>query len=387
MIVAASETERSRPRLAYLDGLRALAALYVVGFHALGFAGERLSGSWRVVRRLFAFGHEAVAIFIVLSGYCLMLPVASSGQPRLTTSLRTFITRRALRILPAYYVALAASLLLLVCVPRLRVGGQGTIWDNSLPGLELGPIASHVLLVHNWFPAWAFQINGPHWSVATEWQIYFFFPLLLLPAWRRFGPALTTCLSLALGYAPLLFAREAAFAAIPWYIALFTLGMGAAWRSFSPSAEPARARSSFAAFSLAAWAACALGGLVFADWWFRFKPATDLLVGAATACSLVELTRRVRQLPGKRDAVLAVLESRALVSVGHFSYSLYLTHLPVLALCSFGLDGFADRPGPFTLLLLALGSLASLLVALLFYAAVERPFMRVKARRALSHEQ
>ena len=41
----------------------------------------------------------------------------------------------------------------------------------------------------------------------------------------------------------------------------------------------------------------------------------------------------------------------------------------------------------FTLLLLALGSLASLLVALLFYAAVERPFMRVKARRALSHEQ
>src|ERR1051325_3590122 len=70
-------------RLPYLDGLRALAAGYVVLFHAIpGFSAENLTGPWRVLKRAFAYGHEAVAIFIVLSGYCLMLPMVSrSPQP------------------------------------------------------------------------------------------------------------------------------------------------------------------------------------------------------------------------------------------------------------------------------------------------------------------
>src|SRR6185369_16490784 len=98
----------SAPRLAHLDGLRAVAAGYVVMFHAvLGFTGSELTGPWRALRRVFAFGHEAVAIFIVLSGYCLMLPAARSHPARLTSTTGDFLRRRALRILPPYFAALA----------------------------------------------------------------------------------------------------------------------------------------------------------------------------------------------------------------------------------------------------------------------------------------
>ncbi|HEV8551621.1 MAG TPA: acyltransferase family protein, partial [Polyangiaceae bacterium] len=80
---AVAPAERSALRLAYLDSLRALAALYVVAFHCvLGFAAKDLSGPWRILRRACAFGHEAVAIFIVLSGYCLMLPVIRRAPER-----------------------------------------------------------------------------------------------------------------------------------------------------------------------------------------------------------------------------------------------------------------------------------------------------------------
>src|SRR5687767_11155710 len=82
----------SELRLAYLDGLRAVAAGYVVMFHALpGFSDRDLTGPYRVLRRAFAFGHEAVAIFIVLSGYCLMLPVVRHRPGRLSVETGRFL--------------------------------------------------------------------------------------------------------------------------------------------------------------------------------------------------------------------------------------------------------------------------------------------------------
>ena len=66
--------------IAYLDGLRALAALLVV-FHHIFFIVQPSSlpttpGLGKSVQFLFLlFGHDAVDIFIVLSGFCLMLPV------------------------------------------------------------------------------------------------------------------------------------------------------------------------------------------------------------------------------------------------------------------------------------------------------------------------
>src|SRR6185369_12422910 len=72
--------------LGYLDSIRGLSALYVAACHAwLMYAAQfadhglqSISGGLVVATSWLAFGRSAVAIFIVLSGYCLMLPVVRS---------------------------------------------------------------------------------------------------------------------------------------------------------------------------------------------------------------------------------------------------------------------------------------------------------------------
>ena len=57
------------------------------------------------------YGHLAVDVFIVLSGFCLMLPVARSGGA-LADGARGFFVRRARRILPPYFAAFTISVAL-----------------------------------------------------------------------------------------------------------------------------------------------------------------------------------------------------------------------------------------------------------------------------------
>ncbi len=364
-------------RLAYLDGLRALASGYVVMFHALpGFSTPHLVGPLRLLKRIFAYGHEAVAIFIVLSGYCLMLPVVRKDSRGLAVDFGRFVGRRAKRILPPYFAALASSIALLWLAPVLRTPGTGTIWDDSLPGLDPAAIATHLLVVHNWFPSYGYQINGPLWSVASEWQIYFFFPLVLLPLWRRFGMGGALLGAAVLGYAPLLFARAAAHVAIPWYLLLFTFGMVAASIGFGPGPLEERLRSRVPWRGLCAglWLACVFLSNGLAKLWFNLKPAVDPLVGLATATLLIELTRQAAS--GRRGRLLALLETRPLVGLGHFSYSLYLTHLPVLAFGYFGLERLGLSGPAFVASLALFGGLASLAVGYGFHVLVERPFMK-----------
>jgi peptidoglycan/LPS O-acetylase OafA/YrhL len=96
------------------------------------------------------------------------------------------------------------------------------------------------------------------------------------------------------------------------------------------------------------------------------------------AALLVSLGMRAQaSAPTAQGWFLQLLQSRPLLALGHFSYSLYLTHLPVLALCYFALAPLKLAPAVLSLSLLGLGSLASLLVAYGFYLAVERHFIVV----------
>src|SRR5215472_14785404 len=99
----------TRRRLAGLDGIRGLAALYVVVNHIFerafpGYPSDR-SPWWA---GWFIYGRFAVVVFIVLSGFSLALSPARHGW-RLG-SVSDFAGRRARRILPAYFAALVFSL-------------------------------------------------------------------------------------------------------------------------------------------------------------------------------------------------------------------------------------------------------------------------------------
>jgi peptidoglycan/LPS O-acetylase OafA/YrhL len=143
-------------RLRFVDGLRGLAALYVLLFH-LGLNSDEVAGSYspavQVLRSVLGEGHLAVVVFIVLSGFSLMLPIARSGTGRLTTSLLEFARRRVRRILPAYYAALALGLVLVLGYTAL--GPLLSLKRQPVTGvLEPGTIISHLLLVHNLKFAW-----------------------------------------------------------------------------------------------------------------------------------------------------------------------------------------------------------------------------------------
>jgi len=149
-----------------IDGLRALAVLPVILYHA-GFA-------W------IPGGFVGVDVFFVISGYLITsIIVAELETGRFT--LAGFYERRARRILPALF------LVLLVCLP--------VAWWLLLPaelvdfGKSLAAVAGFVSNILFWlqtdyFAATAEQIPLLHtWSLAVEEQYYLLFPLLLLLTW------------------------------------------------------------------------------------------------------------------------------------------------------------------------------------------------------------
>src|SRR4051794_40542870 len=103
-----TDIEPVRPpslQLNFLDGLRGLSALYVAAYHAFLFTGHAGDAEKHlpVIGWFLLYGYLGVPVFIVLSGFVLMLPVVSRGRGlELPGGARKFIRRRARRILPPY---------------------------------------------------------------------------------------------------------------------------------------------------------------------------------------------------------------------------------------------------------------------------------------------
>ncbi len=163
------------PHLGWLDAIRGGAALYVVCHHAvmqIVISGDHANDPlYRALQLITIYGHYAVDVFIVLSGYCLMLPVlAKKGFG----SIWQFYLRRTIRIVLPYFAALILTLIFIY----LWIGQQdNSNWaETSLP-VSFDAIIKHILLIHQWFPETATKINPAFWSVGVEYQIYFIFPL------------------------------------------------------------------------------------------------------------------------------------------------------------------------------------------------------------------
>jgi peptidoglycan/LPS O-acetylase OafA/YrhL len=355
-----------RPKFEFADGLRAVAALTVAVYHAMTFTGTtgtvkaEIPAFWTLMQ----IGNYAVPVFIVLSGFVLMLPVARDSSFELRGGLVQYIGRRAKRILPPYYVSLALFLLLIWMVPVLQADG-GTAWDNKVP-VTPGGLLSHLFLVHNWNGEWIYQINGPAWSIATEWQIYFLLPLVLLPLWRRIGPWWTVSIALAAGFAIgqyVPFLQSAHY----WFIGLFGLGMFAAHLAVRGTRLNA------------GWPAAILSTLAIAWVWIdpesaeRRNMLSETLAGTAVSLALLWLGNAT--LRGERTWLHRVLETRFLAHLGLWSYSFYLVHSPLLGLANLlllplGLPAWAQL-----ILMLCAALPAAAGASYLFHVLVERRFM------------
>ncbi len=171
----------------HIDGIRALAALYVVFHHAAteiisSPESQTLSSSIVSHINFFFLERYAVDVFIVLSGYCLMHRVVNSGDLTLTLNLPggffQYIRRRFFRIYPPYFAALLWSFSFIALVPGMNEI-RGLRWDGSLPAFEWNAFLSHLFLIQNLRMETLYKISYPLWTIATEWQIYFFLPLFI----------------------------------------------------------------------------------------------------------------------------------------------------------------------------------------------------------------
>lgn len=162
----------------HVEGLRGLSALYVFLFHLRETAVNNPAFAWVVHATPFlGFGHYAVSIFIVISGYCLAEPLAA--QPERAFDAGAFARRRFRRIYPAYAASLVLSALLFLYWSTPLFGSVQP-WSYLVTAL-----VTHALLIHNLFHGTSEYLNGPLWSVGLESQIYVVFALVLVPLWRR----------------------------------------------------------------------------------------------------------------------------------------------------------------------------------------------------------
>jgi peptidoglycan/LPS O-acetylase OafA/YrhL len=311
---SAPVADRGRGRLAGLDGLRGLAALYVVVYHIFlrafpGYPVDRAPfwAGW------FAYGRFAVVVFIVLSGFSLALSPAREGWK--LDGLASFARRRARRILPAYWAALVFSLAVAwLIVPQ---PGQGLPTAKS--------VLVNGLLVQNLVGAPS--PNRSFWSLAVEAQLYVLFPLLLLLV-RRWGAvamvATVTLLVAALGIVGPHVSRVDTFViqSPPDLAALFAVGILAAG-----IIQAGNTRRHWPWHRLALAAAAPV---IAAIWWQGTAWTNDnllwvdLALGPAVACLLAGLAT------GRPARLLRLLDARPMRKLGAASYSLYLIHAPIV---------------------------------------------------------
>ncbi len=354
-------------RYDFLDGLRALLALYVVAHHicftALGFGPLMASPYFRVL----GDGHAAVCFFIVLSGFCLMLPTLKN-EFRLPEGAGPFLMRRAWRILPPYYCALLLSLLLIGLFIHEKTG---SLWDACLP-VTPGNIATHLLLIQNFVPNDVFKINFVFWSISVEWQIYFLFPLLLL-GWRSIGGIYTTLAAVLISS---LLEKATGHSSHVHFIGLFALGMLAASISFSSNAVgPGYRRIPWKLIAVVTGISGIALNRISHEW---VHIAADAVFGVFAVTILVIAAFN------PKGWIHALLNFKPLVFVGSFSYSLYLIHAPLIQiLWEYPFSSLQSQPTILCLAMLLIGVPLITLVSYLFFLCFEQPFLKKRARKVI----
>ena len=169
-----------------LDGLRAVAVIIVVLYHAWLFVPgiEHIIPNWQAHQYPITYGRTGVQLFFVLSGFLLTLPYARwifglQSQP----SPRMFYKRRILRVGPAYWVSLTLIFL-----------------AGSITLANVGNYLLHLLYASNATFDTAMGFNVVYWTMSVEVQFYAVLPLLawvLFKLAHRWSPARAAVIFLA----------------------------------------------------------------------------------------------------------------------------------------------------------------------------------------------
>jgi peptidoglycan/LPS O-acetylase OafA/YrhL len=190
----AGGTRTTRPTIAALTGLRAVAALWVVLFHYRSDVLALVPAA-RPLEPLMSAGYLGVDVFFVLSGFVLAYNYAgrlSAWRPREAAS---FVQNRVARVWPVHLVTLHADLLQAWLVGTLGVTAGGH-------RRTLTAYVENVTMTHSWWNDRP-SFNAPAWSISAEWAAYLACPLLLVALTRVRSARVAALLALG-GYAVML---------------------------------------------------------------------------------------------------------------------------------------------------------------------------------------
>jgi peptidoglycan/LPS O-acetylase OafA/YrhL len=364
-------------RFPCFDGLRAIAALSVVGVHTAFVSGFTGSSSLGIYTSRLEIG---VSVFFVISGFLLYRPfVLARFGGRAAPSSKAFLMRRALRIVPAYWVAF----LIITYVAQA----------DTVPGNWWSPLA-YLGFAQIYVPSLATHGITQAWTLCTEMTFYLFLPLWAAVLGAR-ARTPSRQLRVELGGIALLVATSLAFRLwglnhpggegrlmpdwLPAYLDLFALGMLLA--------------------VVSSWLALQGKDSV---WWLsgRWMPWASWTLAAAAFVSVSHLGIRVTPIysapvgtnllrqglygafafflvlpavigPAERGAIRDLLRSRPLMGLGIISYGVYLWHQGMVTLVMRAAhDPLFGMPlGELFPIVLA----ATVVVATCSYYLVERP--------------
>jgi peptidoglycan/LPS O-acetylase OafA/YrhL len=335
-------------RVPYLDGLRALAILMVVTFHTamyhplLGERGVWPWWTWMVNR------DQGVYLFFVLSGFCLAYPTLSRLQQNGAVSFDVvkFASRRIVRIIPSYWLAIAALTLALMFMLHAGIEPGRGMTHHLIPVKIL-----EQALLFNLRPEW---LNGAFWTLPIEVHWYFACPILLW-VWLRSRRAF------------------AFIAVLLWFASVNT-------RFQAPDVQ------ALPAFMM---------GVVAADLRLSGRQLTKYAPIACAAVIAFALPSQFRRVPldfamwqlgmflfvvaaGEVRALATLFSARIFAPISAASYSIYLLHSPILST----LEKYAPQWLP-TGAVLAFSAASAIAVGLLFSVWAEKPFRRGPVRDAL----
>ena len=329
-----------------IDGLRALAVIPVILFHA-GFD-------------LFSGGFVGVDVFFVISGY-LITTILIEDIENKRFSIVNFYERRARRILPALFFVM------LVCIPFAwlwMLPSQMKDFAQSLVAVSL--FASNILFWQEsgYFDAAAEEKPLLHtWSLAVEEQYYLLFPIFLILAWR-FGKNRVFWMIVVMAAISLLLS-EWGWRKQP--TANFYLAPTRAWEllagsitAFIVQNQGVQKNNGLSLLGLAA--------IIFSIFFFNETTPFPSVYALIPVLGVVLLVLYA----DKKTFVAKLLSTKAFVGIGLISYSAYLWHQPLFAFARIELIESPSKA------LMGFLALASFVLAYGSWKYVEKPFRNKK---------
>lgn len=314
-IYVAATQPKSKQHIAALDGIRAFAVAGVLAIHF----GLPYSGA----------GFLGVDAFFVLSGFLITALMCREYENKGTVSVGSFWMRRALRLLPAYYLyVLCVSMLMLAS--GLQTFRQEGVWSPTVF------ITSLWLYFINYAPwlGWKWQMGTVHlWSLAVEQQFYLIWPFVFLSAFAVRRPlAVVAALFTLVGTATIVLAARGYPTNLLYTRGAAILAGCLAAVACAPAESMLRGWVTRAGVRAMAWLSV-IGIVALSTWWATVLPAFKYSVWPTLSVPFSVMVAVVVAGLWHRSAGLRgperILAWGPFVYLGRISYGVYLYHMCV----------------------------------------------------------